>query len=52
MPSVYLFAECNKSGTRQRANLPSVVNKTLGKKPDLSSVEYKTLGKPQYDTWQ
>ena len=58
IPSVFCFAECNPSDTQQRANLPSVVMKTfgihitLGKKPDLPSVEYKTLGKQQYDTRQ
>ena len=58
MPSVFWFAECITSGTRQRAYLPSVVKKTLGihialgKKPDLPSIVYQTLSKQQYDTRQ
>ena len=54
----FLFAECIPSGTQQRADLPSVVKKTLGihialsKKPDLPSVVYQTLGKQQDDTRQ
>jgi len=58
IPSVFLFAECIPLGTRQRADLPSVVNKildiniALGKKPNLPSVVYQTLGKQQDDTRQ
>ena len=33
LPSVRLFAECFLSDTRQRASLPSVEVRTLGKKP-------------------
>ena len=58
MPSVFWFAECISSDTRQRDDLPSVVNKilgihiALGKKTDLPSVVYQTLGKQQDDTRQ
>ena len=54
MLGVFCFAECNPSGTRQRANLPSVVKKTLGihitlgKNPDLPTIRHSnklTLGK-------
>ena len=58
MPSVFWFAECIPSGTRQTADLSSVLKKTLGihialgKKPNLPSVVYQTLGKQQDDTRQ
>ena len=48
LPSVWLFAECRKSGTRQRASLPSVNRRTLSKEQTLGKelfAECQTLGK-------
>jgi len=48
LPSVRLFAECRKSGTRQRVSLPSVNRRTLSKEQTLGKelfVECQTLGK-------
>jgi hypothetical protein len=44
------FAECHKKGTRQRASLPSVLKKALGKdrhsaKKLFAECPKKTLGK-------